>query len=180
VVFHADGGYAEEMLEEAKRSPDLSTMACFEPGDRSGPWPYPICVFEVRPSDPRFDVVFREGWSGPEEWGRWAEGTESRASWAAPASEPRRLALDVFPSCVPGQTQGLTVEVNGATVAEHRWQDCTNWAAEIAVPAALVKVGWNEIVLRSEHADRPADVTGGENPDTRALSVGVSKLALQP
>jgi hypothetical protein len=180
VVFHLNSGYAEEMLEEAKRNPDLSNMNCFEPESRSGPWPYPICIFQVTPTGSQYNIVYRKGWSGAEEWGRWMEGTESQANWVSIANTPYRMSIDAFPQCTPGKLQALTVEVNSAPIAEHRWQDCGNWASDIIIPAALVKVGWNEIVLRSDHADRPVDVTGGKNPDTRTLSIGVSKLLVQP
>lgn len=180
IVFHLNSGYAEEMLEEAKQNPDLSNMNCFEPESRSGPWPYPICIFQVTPAGAGSDIVYRNGWSDAEEWGRWVEGTESQASWVSIGNIPYRLSIDVFPQCIPEKPQALRVEVNGAPVAEHRWQDCSNWASDITIPAAVVKVGWNEIVLHSDHADRPVDVTDGKNPDTRALSIGVNKLLVQP
>jgi len=176
IVFHVAGGYAEEMLGEAKQNPELQGIHCFDPSAEVGPWAYPICVFEVPPASGNFNMIFREGWSGGEEWGRWAEGVESRAAWVATSRAEQHLQLEAFPFCVPGQKQRLAVEVNGAEMESYEWLGCESWATEITVPASLVDVGWNEIVLRSGYALRPVDVTGGENPDPRALAFGVSKL----
>ena len=44
----------------------------------------------------------------------WAVGLESRASFVAMAQKPHRLTLEAFPNCIPGRTQALVVEVNGA------------------------------------------------------------------
>ncbi len=180
VVFHVTGGYAEEMLAEARQNPELQDIDCFEPSASSGPWSYPICVMRVAPADPNFNLIVREGWSGAEEWGRWAEGTESTAAWVAIDQSPQRLTLEAFPYCLPDEQQRLSVEVNGAQLAEYSWQECETWSTEIMVPASLVQVGWNEVVLHSNYALRPSDVTNGDNPDSRALSVGVNRLQIIP
>ncbi len=179
VVFHVAGGYAEEMLVEARQNPDLQDIRCFDPSATSGPWPYPICVMRVPPADPDFNMILRQGWSGAEGWGRWAEGTESTAAWVAVKPSSHHLTLEAFPNCVPGQQQRLSVAVNGTPLADYVWQGCENWSTDISVPASLVRTGWNEIALRSAYAVRPADVTNGENPDTRALSVGVARLHIR-
>jgi hypothetical protein len=126
----------------------------------------------------RFNVRLRDGWSGPEAWGVWAEGHESRAEWIATARAASRLVIEAFPECVPGQTQGLSLTVNGAALAEHRWQECESWSGEIEIPRDLVRVGSNELILRYDYAARPAEVTQGANPDSRLLSVGFTKLAV--
>ncbi len=61
-------------------------------------------------------------------------------------------------------------------VAAHRWESCDTANVEVVVPAELVDIGWNEMTLRFGRADRPADVTGGANPDGRELSVGFARL----
>jgi len=178
-VFHVSGGYAEEMLEEAKLNPDLHNLRCFDPSDGSGPWPYPICIFEVGAATPGFNLLFREGWSGAEEWGRWAEGTESRAAWVATSPSSQTLALTVFPFCVPDRSQAIEVAVNGAKLASHQWHGCEDWSTEIKIPASVVRTGWNEVVLRRSYGLRPIDVTDGQNKDPRALSVGVARFEVK-
>lgn len=180
ILFHVTGGYAEEMLGEARSSPDLEETRCFEPAATAGPWPYPICVFALKPGTPGADVVFREGWSGAEEWGRWAEGTASRVEWAAPASRDYSLTLQAFPYCVADRQQRVEVLVNGEKLAEHGWQGCEEWRAEIPIPASSVRVGWNELTLQSGYALKPTDVWSDGSADTRVLSVGVSALDVRP
>jgi hypothetical protein len=198
IVFHVVGGYAEELLEEARQNPQLQNMRCFQPSSLSsgaarpaggtragvpvdvGPWPYPICIIEVPPGETASDVLFREGWSGREEWGRWIEGTEARAEWVATSRTPHTLALKVFPFCVPGRRQQLKVEINRVELAGHKWQECEDWTADIKIPTSLVQVGWNEVVFRSDYALRPVDATNGQNPDPSPLSLGVTRLAVAP
>jgi len=135
---------------------------------------------EIAPGDEDFNLLFREGWSGGEEWGRWAETTEARADWVATSQAPHVLALKAFPFCAPDRRQRLTVQINGVELASHEWQECEEWSADVKIPASLVRTGWNEVVLRSDYALRPADVTSSESGEARTLSVGVSKLYVRP
>jgi hypothetical protein len=188
IVYHVTGGYARSLLEEARQNPDLRNIRCFEATPAragaapaaAGPWDYPICILDVAPGNRDFNVLFREGWSDAEEWGRWTEATEARAEWDAVSQTPHVLALKAFPFCAPDRKQTLKVEVNGEELASHEWQDCREWVASVEVPAALVRIGWNEVVLRSNYALRPADMTGNESDDSRTLSVGVNMLTVSP
>jgi len=90
------------------------------------------------------------------------------------------LTIEAFPECVPGQPQGLSLTVNGTALAEHHWQACEAWSSEIEIPGELVRVGWNELVLRYDYSARPSEVTQGANPDQRLLSVGFTRLAVLP
>jgi hypothetical protein len=180
VLFHMMGPYAEEMLQEAKQNPELQNLRCFEPSDKTGPWDYRICILEVAPGNPDFNVLFREGWSGAEKWGRWAEDTQPRVEWAATSASAHRIELQVFPHCLPDQTQELTVEANGVEVARHVWANCDPWSTQIVVPSSLVRVGWNELVLRSKYALRAVETTDNQNTDSRRLSIGVSRLRVDP
>lgn len=188
IVFHMTGGYARASLEEARQNPELQNIRCFEPSftsppgarDSAGPWTYPICIIEVAVGDPDFNLLFREGWSGGEEWGRWSEATEARAEWVATSQAPHVLALKAFPFCVPDRKQRLRVEINGVELAGHDWNECEEWTANVRIPASIVQVGWNEVVLRSDYALRPADVAGNGNSDPRPLAIGVRQLYVAP
>ena len=181
VALHVTGGYAEDMLAEARQNPELAGMYCFGPLNQPSPWNYPICVAQLTPpARPPFNMLRQDGWSGAEEWGHWVEGTEARARWAAPMRNPSRLAVDIFPICVPGRPQGVTIEVNGKILTTHQWQECEPWQSEVMIPEDLIQVGWNDIVLRSVYAARPVDFTGGKNADSRLLSVGVRQLEVSP
>ena len=132
---------------------------------------------------PAVTVHLARGWSGVEPWGVWALGRESAVGWAATAGRETRFAVEAFPFCVDNQPTGQTVEfvvddrvVGDQVVAAHRWDSCDAAQIEVVVPAELVAIGWNELTLRFGRADRPADVTGGANPDGRELSVGFTRL----
>jgi hypothetical protein len=181
ILLHVSGGAARDALREARTNAEINEIGCFDPPAEIGPWPYPICILEVQASKtPGLNVILRNGWSGAEEWGRWIEGTEAGASWAASARSDHRLSLEVFPVCIPGRGQGLVVEVNGQEVASHRWEGCEPWQSEVTIPEQLVRIGWNEVALRPAYAARPIDFTEGRNADVRPLSVGVSRLAVEP
>jgi hypothetical protein len=178
VALQLRGGYEEQVFqEEAVHNPELSLEACFPAPGQPGPWDYPICILRILPErNPNFNLLFREGWSGEESWGRWVEGTEARADWVATAAKAQHLAISAFPLCVPGAPQTLSVSANGATVASHEWNGCDPWTAEVEIPASLVRAGPNELVLRAAFAAAPATVTQGSNPDDRMLSVGITRL----
>jgi hypothetical protein len=179
IILYISGGYARANLQEAARNPDLEPARCFDPAPGAGAWPFPVCLLAVKPwPDARNNVLFETGWSGAEDWGRWVEGTEADAAWAAVASVPQRLQIEAFPVCVPGRRQAAEILVNGVVVATHQWQVCEPWTAAVTIPAAAVRVGWNEITLRAAYAARPADVSGDSNGDARLLSIGVNQLEL--
>jgi hypothetical protein len=181
ILLHISGGYARDALQDARQNEDLREVGCFDNSVEPGPWPYPICILEVRPSEtPAVNVLLRQGWSGAEAWGSWVEGTEASASWAASMRRPLRLAWDIFPICVPGRPQRVTIEVNGEPLASHQWQECDPWKGDVVIPENLVQIGWNNIVLRPAYAARPSDITDGQNTDSRLLSIGVRQLEVGP
>jgi hypothetical protein len=128
-------------------------------------------------------MVLEDGWSGREDWGVWAEGTTSRAFWVATEKASSTVQVQVFPSCRQDQHQTVTFEVNGEPLTSHRWNDCEPWPAELAVPASLVRLGRNDLVLRSEYAVRPIDAamdkaaTPFARPGSRVCGLNQSALS---
>ena len=177
VVLTMTGGGQEQSLAEAKQNQELRFVQCFSPTSQGPLYDNQICVLEVLPSrTPSLNLLFREGWSGLEEWGRWIDGTEAKANWIATAKAPHYLHLQAFPYCVSGQQQQVSIEVNETPIAEHRWTDCEPWSASIAIPAELVQIGPNDLDVRTDYAVRPIDGSGAQNSDPRKLSVGFSEL----
>jgi hypothetical protein len=171
LLLHMASDWEKEILEEARQNPELNFLRCFDPPAGPGAWQYPICALEVVPPvNAAVNLAPVEGWSGQEDWGVWAVGPESRAAFVAMTQRPHRLTLEVFPNCIPGRTQALTVEVNGVQLAEHAWERCEPWAASITIPASLVRQGGNDVVIRPAYAVAPPD------GDTRPLSMGFSRL----
>ena len=171
------GGGQEQNLADAKLNQELRFVQCFQPTSQAALYDNPICVLEVLPAPtPSFNLLVREGWSGPEEWGRWIDGTEAKASWIATDKAPHYLHVQAFPYCVSGQQQHLSIDVKGTPVAEHQWTDCEPWSARIPIPAGLVEIGSNDLAIRTGYAVRPIDSSGAETGDPRNLSVGFTEL----
>jgi hypothetical protein len=168
-------------LEEAKQAREVGNTQCFSPPAGPSPWPYPICVIEVMPSaTPYSNVKFQNGWADKEDWGIWATSTQSQASWVAASRVEYRLSVDSIPMCVPAQSQRITLEVNGVEVGTHQWDSCDHWSDNMMIPERLIRIGWNDLVIRTAYAARPIDITHGQNGDTRQLSVGFARLSVEP
>lgn len=181
VLLHMRGEWEQGILAEARQNKEFKLVNCFDPPQDNGPWSYPICVLEVLPpANTNFNLVPEQGWSGAESWGQWAEGTTAKAFWVATAASDHRLQIEAFPMCVDGRSQSIRLEVNGESVGTHQWSDCQPWAQDIVIPASLVHLGANELTIVSDYAASPNDVTQGQNPDTRQLSAGYSKLRVDP
>ena len=80
--------------------------------------------------------------------------------------------------CLPDRNQELTLELNGASIATHRWTDCEPWSATVDIPASLVRIGANDLTLRPGYAASPPETSGGAQSDTRRLSVGFTQLRM--
>jgi hypothetical protein len=180
LFLHRPGGGDEMAWNMIQQNPGMAPLRCFAPAKAASPWPYPICVAELGDLDPRSNVLRTEGWSGAEEWGIWAEGTESHARWVATSQRDHRISVEVFPFCVPGREQAVSIEVNGRLLDTHRWRQCDAWKGDVLVAGSLVEVGWNDIVLRYGYAVRPIDLESGQSTDPRALAVGWSRLTVEP
>ncbi len=176
LFLHIRGERERGMWDTVHRNPALRPLRCFEPLKGPTPWPYPICVAEVLPAEGPMNVMLLQGWSGREDWGVWAEGKASEAGWISPAQQDHRLRVGAFPLCVPGKHQQMIIIVNGQDIATYQWEECEHWEGDVPIPASLVKIGWNEISLEYAYALTPAEVTQGQNPDPRLLSVGFTKL----
>jgi hypothetical protein len=179
VALHMSDPSADDVLQEAQRNEELQFIDCFPPASGAQPYDHPICILDVLPSrNPNFNVLFREGWSGPEDWGRWIDGTEARALWVATARTAQRLTLEVFPHCVPGREQQIYLEMNGVSLAAHQWTGCDTWSGEIPIPPDLVRVGSNELKIQTAYGVSPSELSDGADPDPRALSVGFTRLQM--
>jgi hypothetical protein len=179
ILLHMRSSLEAEMLVSARRNPDVRVAQCFDPVGAVSPWPYRICVLEVvPPTDTRFNVLRRDGWSGEEPWGTWIEGTEATADWVATAQTDQHLAISLTPLCAPDKWQTVSVTVNGTEVVTHAWTNCDSWQADVVIPARLIKIGWDHLALHSAYAAQPVDPKSGVQSDTRTLSVGVSQLVI--
>lgn len=177
VFLHLRSDLEQGLLDEAQQNPALELVNCFPAPATTTPWPYPICVLEVLPAaHPNVNLVLENGWSGQEDWGVWAEGTTAEAMWVAPEQRNYQLSIEAFPLCRPDQKQTLEAQVNGVALGNQAWTGCDPWSTRLDIPADLVQVGANEVVLRMAYAAPPADA---QSTDTRQLSVGFSQLRIE-
>jgi hypothetical protein len=175
ILMHMTSDWETSVLEEAKQNRELRFRQCFDPPAKLTAWPYPICVLEVLPpTNAAFNLAPIEGWSAQEDWGVWAVGPESKAGFVAMTRRPYRLILEAFPNCMPGRTQTMVIEINAARLVEHKWTNCDPWAATITISTDVLRPGGNELTFRPAYALAPT--TG----DTRPLSVGFSRLQVEP
>jgi hypothetical protein len=178
LLLEMQSDWDTELWQELQSAKEIKQVDCFPPPTDHSPWNWPICVAEVLPEQyPSFNVLFHEGWSGIEDWGVWAEGTESRAQFVLTHRSPVRLELGLFPLCVAGKPQQVWIYVNGVESASYKWPDCEPWKTAITVPANRVQVGFNDITVRSAFAQPPADAA---DDDPRRLSVGLTRLEAIP
>lgn len=187
ILLHLSPESGEAAAQLAAGTSDIRPLGCFG-GPTAQPWNYPICLLEVTPPPATFNVFPVINWGGNEGWGQWATGRESVVDWVATADRETRFAVEAFPFCVDGALPGqqaveFVVDDQAGTdhiVAAHHWQACDTVSLEVVVPAELVEIGRNRMLLRFARADRPADMTGGVNPDTRELSVGFTRFVRLP
>lgn len=178
LFLHMRGDEEQGMWRMISENLAFHPVGCFEPSDETTPWPYPICVAEVIPSSTHSNLFRQTGWSGPENWGIWSEGSMSRAKWIVAAQQDYYLDVEAFPFCIPEQHQTMTIMVNGHLLTSYLWQDCEAWVGEVLIPSPIIVPGWNQLTFEYNYAISPAEVTGGKNPDARLLGVGFVKLAI--
>ncbi len=188
ILLHEKFLSITDFYEQAGTQADFRPVQCFQPAPGLSPWAYPICIIEIKPSSHQnLNLQFREGWTCPnnwsncmEDWGIWAEGKYSVSQWFIPQVGPMRLSLTAFPNCDPQQPQAIALQVNGHPLATHTWTACEEWNVEIPVPAEWLHEGWNDLRMDYGYAARPVDLTQGANSDPRLLSVGFSRLQINP
>ena len=179
ILVHA---YSNRGLEHVQQlaNPDLRLVDCFDPPAAATAWAYPICVLEVIEPPAAFDAVPRQGWSGAEAWGRWAEGRLSTARWAAPVDQNYVVRVSAFPHCVEGRQQWMTVHSGVHKLGELTFDGCSPASGEFVIHADRVTVGWNDLSFRYAYAVSPSAASQGAIPDTRLLSAGFTGLEIIP
>lgn len=178
VLLEMKSEWEEGLWEKAQVADELQPVGCFPAPDGISPWNWPICIAEVEAEPhPQFNVLFGDGWSGMEEWGVWAEGVESAAQFILTRRSAVRLEVGVFPLCVAGKPQRVTLYVNDIEAASYLWPDCEPWNTEVVIPVESARIGFNTIVARADFAERPVDAP---TDDPRQLSVGFTRLRAIP
>lgn len=152
---------------------------CWASPTQDSPWPNPICVFILpEGSYSRFTNVFlAQGWSAPEGWGIWAQGTEAMAIGVLSRTVTATLEIVAFPHCVPSENQSLEIWVDGQRLPQLTFEGCREMQIHLPIPSRLHR-GMHEVRFRFAYARSPAEATEGRNPDPRPLSVGFRRIWL--
>ena len=155
---------------------------CFENYPGPSPYMYPICIFEIGSFGYEHTNFsgFAGHWSGNESWGFWAESDAVEAYWASWEKSSHQLEIEAFPNCNPSLNQTMTISINQNFFATFDWPDCETANLSYVIPADLIEIGMNRIDFNFEYALSPLELTDGQVPDARLLSVGFSRLEIGP
>jgi hypothetical protein len=98
-------------------------------------------------TDPLFDVLFAEGWSLPESWGRWANTTRPRIQVALESGHDYQVEIQADPTCLENQPalQEISVGWNNEIAGNVSVQKCTTQIIEFLIPAASISKDTNQL-----------------------------------
>jgi len=178
LFLHVQGDREQGMWAMVQENPGFRPIRCFDPLQGPTPWPYPICVAEVSTGDSVTNLLLRDGWSGIEPWGVWANSTSAWATWYAVKQEGYRLHISAFANWFPGKRQSMRITLNGREVGTYCWEAGETIEDEIEMPPEAVIIGRNHLGFDFEYADLPRDPESGAIVDSRSLSVGFTRLQL--
>jgi len=178
LFLHVRGNREREMWAMVQDNPGFGPIKCFDPLQGPTPWPYPICVAEVSAGNSVTNLLLRDGWSGIEPWGVWANSTSAWATWYAVKQEGYRLHISAFANWLPGKRQSMRITLNGREVGTYCWEAGETIEDEIEMPPEAVIIGRNHLGFDFEYADLPRDPESGAIVDSRPLSVGFTRLQL--
>lgn len=177
VLVYRFGEGEDTIIAMMNQNSRFQFKECFDPPSQPSPWNFPICVFEVKKAQKNSVTLFRsKGWSVEEDWGIWAEGTESKAAFILSRLEDLQMRIRATPLCLQGRYQVMTLFINDIELFKYQWQDCDILSRKITIPATILRIGYNKINLKYDYAARPIDITNGQSNDTRLLSVGFLSL----
>lgn len=182
LLLHQTDQAAGAYLQTLDGAEGFELIDCFSPSAGALLWAEPICLVRVgRPaplgSGQKIEGRLRDGWSGVEPWGIWAEEVTAELQFVALEKQEQLLHLSLFPHCAVEQ-QTVTIAVNGRPLETYAWPGCDPVDLAVPIPAELIRVDWNTVTLTFGFSRSPAEVTGGANPDTRPLAAGLTAFSV--
>ena len=128
------------------------------------------------------DPYLAEGWSGPEDWGRWSDSEDARLAFRVGAPRALSVEADVRPLLSKARSeQDVSIVVNGCPVARTTFSfpyDAVARTIGGEVPSSCIPDdGHVDVDIMTDHARSPKSV--GISEDDRALGVGVQSLTLK-
>ena len=128
-------------------------------------------------TDASFDSLLSEGWSMPEDWGRWAVGQRSVVRVALERGHDYRLIIEAFPFCPPQfEGQAMKVGWNDLYLGRHVFTSCEGYLLAFDIPSEAVTEELDTLWFEFERAISPADI--GLSGDRSYLAIGFTSLSL--
>ncbi|MDW8054652.1 MAG: hypothetical protein RMJ86_08910 [Anaerolineae bacterium] len=175
----------------AARNPHLRFLQCFPAPSEQFLYlsKTTLCAFEVTksPAEVHINIQPRRGFSGFEvgldkpDRLIWVIGKEAEAGWHLHSPDDHTIDVALRAFCPPNTSQTAEIFVNMHRVTRLHWSD-NCWepqSATIYLPRALLRQGWNAVVIKAASAARPIEHLK-DSTDRRLLSVAVERLHLRP
>jgi hypothetical protein len=129
----------------------------------------------IQPADPLFKPLFVEGWSGAEDWGRWALGRSATIEVPLVPAHAYKLSIDALPFCTPQFAgQSVTIGWNDRAVGTFAFDTCDQRSIEVELTASDIRAPQNKLSFTFDHAVSPREV--GQGADDRQLALAFKAL----
>jgi len=126
-------------------------------------------------TDASYDFLLGEGWSIPEDWGRWAMGQRAVVQIVLEQGHDYGLTIEAFPFCPPEfAEQAMEVGWNDLSLGKHVFASCEPHLTAFELPSEAITAEMDTLWFEFEGTASPADV--GLSGDQRSLSVGFTSL----
>jgi hypothetical protein len=137
---------------------------------------HPAMAFGVEDIKP----YLRDGWSAPEGWGTWAEGTYSKLSLYLGKPQTMTLTITVIPHFVAGRQQSIKVYYNNTPVGHYEFPEGAQDPQQFSfqVPKSLISGQLDVIKFEYGYAVSPQEL--GASNDERQLAVGFIRARFSP
>lgn len=178
----ASGGAAADPRWQTGR---ISVLARPGPGSLPPLWPpVPVGTRISFASDGAGLQYLDEGWSKPEAWGVWSDGSRAQLVLVIENTAAKDLSLAIEARALVSHSypkQDIEVRLNGVQAKTVRLTRFDGNRFEVPVPAsvreALKERGELVVQFRFAHAARPKDVR--INDDARKLALGLEAITVQ-
>jgi hypothetical protein len=128
-------------------------------------------------TDPSYDFLLGEGWSGADSWGRWAMGHRAEVHLALETDRAYRIEVEAFGFCPPDFSgQSVQVGWNDVLLGQHTLTSCEREVFSFDLPADVPTRALDTLWFAFENAVSPQEL--GLSGDPRPLALGIVSIRL--
>jgi hypothetical protein len=126
-------------------------------------------------TDANLETLLVDGWSSPENWGRWAMGQRAAIKVALETDHSYAVVIKAFPFCPPS-FEGQTIEVkwDDVQLGSYAFLTCEERTLTFSIPAESINRESSNLSFEFGQALSPANL--GLSSDQRPLAVGFRSL----